>query len=79
MYICICKGVNVSIKEINMNTQTKEDTVTISKKEYEKLINDSAFLSYLIIYGVDNWEGYNDSYQDYNGWFNCSKYNMTRT
>lgn len=35
-----------------------EETITISKKEYQRLINDSAFLSCLQSAGVDNWEGY---------------------
>jgi hypothetical protein len=35
-----------------------EETVTISKKEYEQLKEDSFFLECLQGAGVDNWEGY---------------------
>ena len=34
------------------------ETVTISKKEYDQLIEDSGFLESLRAAGVDNWEGY---------------------
>jgi hypothetical protein len=35
-----------------------EETITISKKEYENLLKDSKKLSALENAGVDNWEGY---------------------
>lgn len=35
-----------------------EETITISKKEYDSLIEDSEFLEALRQAGVDNWEGY---------------------
>lgn len=35
-----------------------EETVTISKKQYDKLQADSAMLSALDCAGVDNWQGY---------------------
>ena len=35
-----------------------EETVTISKSEYDRLIEDSQFLDGLVAAGVDNWEGY---------------------
>jgi len=35
-----------------------EETITISKKEYEELLKDSQFLDCLRGAGVDNWEGY---------------------
>jgi len=38
-----------------------EETVTISKKEYDKLLNDSRILRALEGAGVDNWEGYDDA------------------
>jgi len=38
-----------------------EETVTISKKEYESLLEDSEKLSALEAAGVDNWEGYDDA------------------
>lgn len=34
------------------------DTVTITRKEYDQLVKDSEWLSYLEAAGVDNWEGY---------------------
>lgn len=34
------------------------ETVTISKKEYESLLKDSLFLECLQGAGVDNWSGY---------------------
>ena len=33
------------------------ETVTISKKEYESLLDDSLFLNCLRRAGVDNWQG----------------------
>lgn len=38
-----------------------EETVTISKKEYESLLEDSEKLSALEAAGVDNWQGYDDA------------------
>ena len=35
-----------------------EETITISKKEYEQLQKDQWFLQCLQGAGVDNWEGY---------------------
>jgi hypothetical protein len=35
-----------------------EETVTISKKEYESLKEDARWLQCLEGAGVDNWEGY---------------------
>lgn len=35
-----------------------EETVTISKKEYQSLLEDSKWLQALENAGVDNWEGY---------------------
>lgn len=35
-----------------------ENTVTISKEEYDKLISAQNLLNALISAGVDNWEGY---------------------
>lgn len=39
----------------------KEETVTISKAEYDALCKDSEFLGCLEGAGVDNWEGYDDA------------------
>ena len=35
-----------------------EETITITKKEYDSLVEDSEFLAALQEAGVDNWEGY---------------------
>lgn len=35
-----------------------DDSVCISKEEYNKLIDDQAMLDALYCAGVDNWEGY---------------------
>lgn len=34
------------------------ETITISRKVYEELVEDQKFLSALIACGVDNWSGY---------------------
>lgn len=38
-----------------------EETVTITKKEYNSLLEDAAFLSALQAMGVDNWQGYDEA------------------
>jgi hypothetical protein len=38
-----------------------EPTVTITKKEYESLLEDSKILQALYEGGVDNWEWYDES------------------
>lgn len=46
-------------KQFYENREEKvEETVSISKKEYTELQNDSNFLRCLEGAGVDNWEGY---------------------
>lgn len=40
-----------------------EETVTISKAEYEQLLKDADFLACLEACGVDNWGGYSDAYE----------------
>ena len=35
-----------------------KDTITISKREYESLLNSKKTLESLNMAGVDNWEGY---------------------
>lgn len=42
-----------------------EETVTISKKEYVKLMQDQWKLYALESGGVDNWDWYSDSISDY--------------
>ena len=43
------------------HTFNGEETVTITKKEYDGLIKDSEFLLALQGAGVDNWGGYSDA------------------
>ena len=39
----------------------KEETVTITKAEYEELVQDSNFLEALRCTGIDNWRGYSEA------------------
>lgn len=47
-----------AVKERDM-----EETITITKKEYDQLLKDSRFLNALEEYGVDNWDGYGDAFR----------------
>ena len=49
--------------EMNLEFLNKmeEETITISKKEYDQLIKDSDFLACLMQTGVDNWDGFEDA------------------
>jgi hypothetical protein len=38
-----------------------EETVTITKKEYDRLLADSRFLECLEAGGVDNWDWYSEA------------------
>ena len=38
-----------------------QDQVTISKQEYDSLVEDSKWLSYLEAAGVDNWQGIDEA------------------
>ncbi|UOF79031.1 host recbcd nuclease inhibitor [Caudoviricetes sp.] len=40
-----------------------EEQVTISKKEYERLLNREAFLDALEAAGVDNWSGIGEAFK----------------
>ncbi len=53
-------GIIAIISKLIENTPSliDKETVTISKKEYDRLIEDSEFLTALEAAGVDNWEGY---------------------
>jgi hypothetical protein len=42
-----------------------EETVTITKAEYEALLDRVNFLDCLEGCGVDNWQGYGDAYEMY--------------
>lgn len=48
---------------------TKE-TITISLTEYKSLKADQAFLEILEGYGVDNWVGYDDAVEYFQGEYN---------
>jgi len=43
-----------------------EETIEITKKEYEKLLEDSRWLQALRANGVDNWEWYDAAIDYYN-------------
>lgn len=47
-----------------------EETITITKKEYKKLVEDSAFLDALSAAGVDNWDGYDHAQEILEEWGN---------
>ena len=38
-----------------------EEMITITKAEYDRLVEDSVWLSYLEGAGVDNWEGFDEA------------------
>jgi hypothetical protein len=45
--------------------EKKPETVTISKEEYESLLDDQHKLECLEAAGVDNWQGYSDAMEMY--------------
>ena len=47
-----------------------EETITISKTEYEELVEDSRMYHALQAAGVDNWEGYYMAYEIIEEWDN---------
>lgn len=49
-----------------------EQMVTISKEEYDKLVDRDFKLSCLEAGGVDNWEWYSDSLEDH-GYFDTDE------
>jgi hypothetical protein len=44
---------------------TENDTITISKDEYNELISNQFFLQCLMGAGVDNWDGYEYAQETY--------------
>ena len=42
-----------------------QDSILLSKSEYEELMKASIFLDSLEAHGVDNWVGYGDAYEDF--------------
>jgi len=57
----IHSGVGMHIGMENKMNENTEEMVTISKKEYESLCRDSAFLLCLRSNGVDNWDWYGEA------------------
>lgn len=45
--------------------KNKEDTVTISKEDYDKLLDERMWLIAIRDAGVDNWSGYEYAYDAY--------------
>ena len=41
----------------------EQKMVTITKKEYNRLLDSAEWLSYLEAAGVDNWEGYDYAHE----------------
>lgn len=50
-------------KQLEANGTNNADTVTISKEEYEDLLDKQMFLNALQNAGVDNWSGYGYAYE----------------
>lgn len=46
-------------------SETNEQTITITKAEYNSLVKDSLLLGFLEENGVDNWEGYDEAMSEY--------------
>ena len=51
--MCIGDGIATALKEA-----VPDDSMVITKKEYDSLREDSVWLGYLNAAGVDNWRGY---------------------
>lgn len=55
------------VRKFFSDIRESQEAITISKKEYIKLQNDSNFLRALQSAGVDNWDGYDiacDNYEE---------------
>jgi hypothetical protein len=48
----------VSMEEGNVRVQVLDPTITISREEYRRLLEQEIKLHVLEAGGVDNWEGY---------------------
>jgi len=46
-----------------MGSQRNEPLITVNKKFYDQLVDDSNFLDCLKACGVNNWDGYSQAYQ----------------
>jgi len=51
--------------EVEENLEVIEEMVTITKKEYESLLDSASKLTALENNGVDNWVGYGDAMTEY--------------
>lgn len=52
-------------EEVNKGVNVQEETVTISKKVYDQLLDSQIFLDCLESMGVDNWSGYDEAVKEY--------------
>ena len=43
----------------------EQDSISLSKSNYEELMKATIFLDSLEAHGVDNWAGYGDAYDDF--------------
>ena len=50
-----------------ITTINNTETVLITKKEYDQLINDQSFLNARHAAGVDSWEGYEIAQEESDG------------
>lgn len=57
----------ISTTTFKENNVPKEETVTISKSEYESLLDDAKWREAFEAVGVDNWEGASDAWKVYEG------------
>lgn len=49
----------------NLDNSESSDKITITKKEYLELLNNSNFLNCLMSAGVDNWDVYDYACDNY--------------
>lgn len=52
-------------KVLMSQSKDKSDMVTIPRKEYDDLLDDSLLLNCLEGAGVDNWQGYDYAMEEY--------------
>ena len=65
------RGVKAADERAELDKQKElngETIIEITVKEYNHLLQASETLNRLIVYGVDNWEGYCDAINDSEGW-----------
>lgn len=54
----LVEAVEETVRIEEENKKIAEEYVTISRHEYESLVDESDFLNCLRLHGVDNWVGY---------------------